>query len=200
MPPVHGKARETRAFPAAAACRVSALLRRSRLSDDRRNSGCRDGDGLGGVARRGSTGQSCPAQQNGVEEDRPLWKCRTPRQIFWPRSSRSRRVGFVNSAVADLQGNRAGAREARLADRVAAVTLATAAPPFSLWSRAEDATRRTASLEDLSIGSTENFISDGRGELPAQPTDVRRELIEIFGRHARGHLSRWSEALVFRVH
>src|SRR6266511_6474069 len=55
-------------------------------------------------------------------------------------------VGFVNSAVADLQGNRAGAREARLADRVAAVTLATASPPFSLWSRAEDATRRTASL------------------------------------------------------
>ena len=37
-------------------------------------------------------------------------------------------VGFVNSAVADLQGNRAGAREVRLADRVAAVMLATAGP------------------------------------------------------------------------
>ena len=56
------------------------------------------------------------------------------------------RVGFVNSVVADFQGNRAGAREARLADRVAAVTLATAAPPFSPWSRAADVTRRTASL------------------------------------------------------
>jgi hypothetical protein len=40
-------------------------------------------------------------------------------------------VGFVNSVVVDLQGNRAGAREARLADRVTAVTLATAAPSFA---------------------------------------------------------------------
>ncbi len=64
----------------------------------------------------------------------------------WCRSSLSHPVGFVNSVVADLQGNRAGAREARLADRVTAVTLATAAPPFSPWSRAADATRRTASL------------------------------------------------------
>jgi len=53
---------------------------------------------------------------------------------------------LVNSVVVDLQGNRAGAREARLADRVAAVTLATAAPPFSPLSRAKDATPRTASL------------------------------------------------------
>src|SRR6266545_5514291 len=182
MPPVHGKARETRAFPAAAACRVSALLRRSRLSDDRRNSGCRDGDGLGDVARRGSTGQSCPAQQNGVEEDRPLWKCRTPRQIFWPRSSRSRRVGFVNSAVADLQGNRAGAREARLADRVAAVTLATAAPPFSLWSRAEDASRRTASLPDGTEKSLANAHAPARVALLCPPPcEVAAERPEATG-------------------
>jgi hypothetical protein len=40
-------------------------------------------------------------------------------------------VGFANSVVGRLQGNRARAREARLVDRVAAVTLATAAPPFS---------------------------------------------------------------------
>jgi hypothetical protein len=55
-------------------------------------------------------------------------------------SAHAEPMGFVNSVVADLQGNRAGAREARLADRVAAVTLATAAPPFSPWSRAADAT------------------------------------------------------------
>ena len=65
---------------------------------------------------------------------------------WWCQSECSVRVGFVNSAVADLQGNRAEAREARPEDRVAAVTLAMAAPPFSLWSRAEAATRRTASL------------------------------------------------------
>jgi hypothetical protein len=55
--------------------------------------------------------------------------------------------------VADLQGNLAGAREARLADRVAAVTLATAAPPFPLSSRAADATPPNGvAVEDLSIG------------------------------------------------
>jgi hypothetical protein len=57
-------------------------------------------------------------------------------------------VGFVNSVVADLQGNRAGAGEARLADRVAAVKLAMAAPPILPWSRAADATRRAASLPE----------------------------------------------------
>jgi len=36
-------------------------------------------------------------------------------------------VGFVNSAVADLQGNRPGARVALVADRMAAVMLAMAA-------------------------------------------------------------------------
>jgi hypothetical protein len=41
--------------------------------------------------------------------------------------SAAKRVGFVNSVVADLQGNRAGSREAYQRNWVAAATLATAA-------------------------------------------------------------------------
>jgi hypothetical protein len=47
------------------------------------------------------------------------------------RGDATHRVGFVNSAVADLQGNRAGARVALVADRVAAVMLAMAAQPLA---------------------------------------------------------------------
>ena len=92
--------------------------------------------------------------------------------------------------MADLQGNRAGVREARLADRVAAVTLATAAPPFSPWSRAADATPPSGvALEDLSIGSTKDFISDGRGERTS-PSPVTQTGLKISGYRSRTRLSR----------
>src|SRR6266545_3217511 len=74
-------------------------------------------------------------------------------------------VGFVNSAVADLQGNRAGcpggATGGSGGRRHARDGRSTLLPIVSSGRR--DPPNRVA-LEDLSIGSTENFISDGRGE------------------------------------
>ena len=89
------------------------------------------------------------------------------------RSARGRRVRkFGRAVVVDLQGNRAGAREARLADRVAAATLATAAPPFSpMVSSGGRARLRPRRAEHL-------------GEEPQQRRGVRA--LAVIGPPARG--------------
>src|SRR6266511_3615731 len=90
-------------------------------------------------------------------------------------------VGFVNSAVADLQGNRAGGPgggtggsggRRHAGDGQSTLLLLVSSgrrdPPNGV------------ALEDLSIGSTENFISDGRGERTS-PSPVTQTALRNHG-------------------
>jgi hypothetical protein len=91
--------------------------------------------------------------------DRRRW---LPRRVRRTGKRYPLRVGFVNSVVADLQGNRAEARGAATSGsdgrRDAGDGRSTLLPMVSSGRRVPPS---GVALEDLSIGAAEDFISEG---------------------------------------